>query len=230
LTVTRRIHTSVTHPRVMSLVYRRHDSFTQRPTATHCNTLQHTATQIAKYLTSPQELECACTHTQCNTVQYTATHFNTNCEILDFAAVIGGAHAHTHPHTHTLQNNSTNCNPLYHTATHCNTLQPTVSHCNTLQHISTHCHTNCEILDFDAIIGAARAHTNAHTSTLTYSPLQPTATHCNPLQPTATHCNPLQPTISRNTKCWISPQELGLHSRTEHQCNSHRHPLQLTAT
>jgi len=167
----------------------------------HTHTVQHSATH-------------------CNTVQYTATHFNTNCEILDFAAVIGGAHAHTHPHTHTLQNNSTNCNPLYHTATHCNTLQPTVSHCNTLQHISTHCHTNCEILDFDAIIGAARAHTHAHTSIHTYSLLQPTATHCNPLQPT----------ISRNTKCWISPQELGLHSRTEHQCNSHRHPLQLTAT
>jgi len=127
----------VTHPRMMSLVYRRHDSFTLRPTATHCNTLQHTATQIAKYLTSPQELECAHTHTQCNTVQhsatqcntvqYTATHCTTNCEILDFAAVIGAAHAHTHPHTHTLQHNATHCNSLHHTAPHCNTLQHTAA-------------------------------------------------------------------------------------------------------
>jgi len=46
---------------------------TPQPTTTHCNTLQHTATQIRR---SPRaRLTASHTATHCNTLQHTATHF-----------------------------------------------------------------------------------------------------------------------------------------------------------
>ena len=86
--------------------------------ATHCNTLQHTATQQHTAWTvaccidirSRYTLQHAAKH--CNTLQHTTTH------------------CHTQPHT------ATHCNTLQHTVTHCNTLQNTATHCKILQHRS----------------------------------------------------------------------------------------------
>ena len=108
-------------------------------TATHCNTLQHTAPCLpANHIQSTDSLQHTATH--CNTLQHTATHCNT------------------------LQHSATHCNTLQHSATHCNTLQYTVTrctmscseshtiyrltatHCNTLQHTATHCNTLHHVL------------------------------------------------------------------------------------
>jgi len=72
-------------------------------TATHCNTLQHTA-----HCTTLLPSGCPATH--CNTLYHTATHCNT----LQHTALPSGC-----PATH--------CTTLYHTATHCNTLQHTAT-------------------------------------------------------------------------------------------------------
>ena len=63
-------------------------------TATHCNTLQHTATQET-------DVCCVCVVIHCNTLQHTATQETAVCCV---CVVI-------------------HCNTLQHTATHCNTLQ-----------------------------------------------------------------------------------------------------------
>jgi hypothetical protein len=108
--------------------------------ATHRNTLQHTAIH-------------------CNTLQYTAIHSNTriwhtylHCKIDHFGGI---SVQHTTTHRNTLQYTATHCNTqqhthlahtpalqdrpfwryfVQHTETHCNTLQHTATHCNTLQH------------------------------------------------------------------------------------------------
>jgi len=96
--------------------------------ATHCNTLQHTATHHS----------CVCilssrTHvaTQCNTLQLTATHCNTlqHTETQHFCVWCCRRRrlwlwCAPCRHEHMLQ----------HTATHYNSLQLTATHCNTLQH------------------------------------------------------------------------------------------------
>jgi len=89
--------------------------------ATHCITLQHTATHIYRF----------------RTLQRTAMHGNIRQ---------GTVQQHTTAH-----NATTRCNTRQHTATHCttncrNTLQHTAIHRNTLQHIlpqhtATHCNT-----------------------------------------------------------------------------------------
>jgi len=163
-------------------------------TATHCNTLQYTAT--------PQHTAAHCNTLQhLNTLQHTATHCNTlrqtHCNTLqrplfcvhllcsESCDVTGSYEWHGSficvtwstrvcDATHSIEGLSsfnyeyitaTHCNTLQHTATHCNTLQHTATHYNTLQHTATHCNT-----------------------------LQHTATHCNTLQHTATHCNTLRHT------------------------------------
>ena len=83
-------------------------------TATHCNTLQCTATTYM-YQEHTSWVTCAIYVAHCNTLQHAATHCNT------------------------LHYTATHCNILQHTATHGNTLQHTATHCNTLQHTATHC-------------------------------------------------------------------------------------------
>jgi len=124
-------------------------------TATHCNTLKHTAV-FATYCNTLQD-----TARHCNTLQHTATHCNT----LQHTATRNTLHlTATHgTHCNALQRTAgslcglskssssgaargTHCNTLQHTATlhtttHCNTLQHTKAHCNTLQHTATHCNT-----------------------------------------------------------------------------------------
>jgi len=74
-------------------------------TASHCNSMQRTATLQH-------------TETHWNTLQHSATHCNT---LQDTAR-----------HCNTLQLTATHCNTLQHTATHCNTLRHTATHtsCN----------------------------------------------------------------------------------------------------
>ena len=81
--------------------------------ATHCNTLQHTATQAlqGKKITIHGNSTHKHTASNCKSLQPTAIH----CNKLHLWQV----------HTHT------------HTATHYNLLQLTATHCNTLQHTAT---------------------------------------------------------------------------------------------
>ena len=109
-------------------------------TATHCITLQHTAT----YRNTPYAWDsCAwLPATHCNTLQHAATHH------------LCKTRAHTATHCNTLQHTATHCNTLQHTATHCNRLRMVSSWirivrpeswfntcCNTLQHTATHGNT-----------------------------------------------------------------------------------------
>jgi len=85
--------------------------------------------------------------THCITLQYTATRCNTHYNTLDFKTmpeqqcVLYHALLHTASHCSTLQHTTTHCNTLQHDATHCNTLQHTAIHYNTLQHTTTHLNT-----------------------------------------------------------------------------------------
>jgi len=87
-------------------------------TATHCNTLQRTATHTSL---QKNELEQPYSTTQCNTLQHTATHCNTL------------QHTAKHYNTHLFAKKLASWNSLIvqHTATRCNTLQRTAVHCNT---------------------------------------------------------------------------------------------------
>ena len=73
---------------------------TKHHTASHCNTLQHTACDTR----STDALRTSINATPCNTLQHTTTHCNT------------------------LQRTTTHCNTLHHTATHYTTLQHTSTH------------------------------------------------------------------------------------------------------
>ena len=106
-------------------------SETDSHTATHCNTLQHTATTLQQ--PAPH----------CNKLQ----HYNTDTQqerpgtglCIKYPKPIRTLQ-HTATHCNTLQHTATHCNTLQHTATHCNTLQHTAIHCNTLQHTATQTH------------------------------------------------------------------------------------------
>ena len=100
-------------------------------TATHCNTLQHTAIYFKTLQLSA---------TLCNTLQHAATHYSTLLltttyfKTVHHSVMLCNTRQHTATHCNTLQT-------LHHTATHCNTLQHTATHCNTLQHTATHCNS-----------------------------------------------------------------------------------------
>jgi len=126
--------------------------------STHCNTLQHTATQYNH------------TATQCNTIQHNTTHCRCTPVCLleqsmrDALSDICFAQHTTSP-CNTLQHPATQCrctnyacwsnvwetrllalplrNTLHHTVLcwYCNTLQHTASHCITLQHPASPCNT-----------------------------------------------------------------------------------------
>ena len=98
-------------------VLRRHTCVSVYDIATHCNTLQHTATHSTG----------AClqhTAAHCNTLQHTATHCNT---------LLCNTRQHTATHCSTLQHTA-----MQHAAAHCNILQRTATHCSTLQHSATY--------------------------------------------------------------------------------------------
>jgi len=80
-------------------------------TATHCNTLQHTAIHCCSLRQERKVWIITLQHTatHCNTLQHTATHC---CSLRQERKVW----------IITLQHTATHCNTLQHTATHCNTL------------------------------------------------------------------------------------------------------------
>jgi len=114
--------------------------------ATHCNTLQHTATHYialqhtALCLWHPKRYVCHVA-THCNALQHSATQCDT-------PLCVHGIQRVRVSRSTTLQHTATLCNTLQHTdlcpwhpkryvchvATHCTTLQHTATHCNTLQH------------------------------------------------------------------------------------------------
>ena len=85
---------------------------TLQHTATHCNTLQRTATSPRAYRLC-EFVTLFYTALHCNTLQHTATH----CSTLQ----------HTAAHCRTLQNTAAHCRTLQHTAAHCNTMQRTTT-------------------------------------------------------------------------------------------------------
>jgi len=133
--------------------------------ATHCNTLQRTAT----HCNAPQHInvnaeqaadttrgipvtridKISLQHARCNTLQRTATHCNalqhtathkykcgTGCRY--YAWHSRDSYWQNITATRSLQHTATHCNALQCTATHCNTLQRTATYCNALQRTATH--------------------------------------------------------------------------------------------
>ena len=152
-------------------------------TATHCNTLQHTATALAGNSTCAPPPPSATQHnashcnnaTHCNTLQHTAPHCNTLHQRQQATAPV--LLLFRQPRN-TLQHTATHCSTPQHTATHCTTLQHSATQCNTVQHTATAPAGNSTCPPPPP---SAMQHTAAHCSTL-----QHTATHCNTLQHTAT--------------------------------------------
>jgi len=125
-------------------------------TTTYCSRLQNTAT----HCTTPHASELSdCPHAlHSTTLNHTAPHCTTQ--------------HHIAPHVNTLQHTATHCNTPPHTATRYTTLQ---THYDTLQHMSTHYIPNRRLSDCHA------STTTLHHTTLYYTILQNTATHCNTL-------------------------------------------------
>ena len=97
--------------------------FDMQHTATHCNTLQHTATTtcICYVKNSITDGEKECMYLTCNTLQHIATHCNTlqhtatttTCICYVKNSIVDGEKECMY----------LTCNTLQHIATHCNTLQ-----------------------------------------------------------------------------------------------------------
>ena len=83
-------------------------------TATHCNTLQHTAALIGDLCRRLIADSLQHTAAHCNTLQHTATHCNT---LQHTASLIGDSCRRLI------------ADSLQHAAAHCNTLQYTAAHC-----------------------------------------------------------------------------------------------------
>ena len=169
--------------------------------ATHCDTLQHTATTCSLCLFLCV-YHCFCVASTCR--------FETGAEQLSSAR-----------HCNTLQHAATHCNTLQHTATHCNTLQHIATHCNTLQHTATHCnilHSNAHTIH--PIRSNTLQHAAAHCNTIRNTILQHNATRCSILQYTATHYNTLQHAALR-----LMPELAAWHSQhNAAQCSTLQHP------
>jgi len=133
---------------------REHGHMALQYTATHCNSLQLTATHRThrNTLHTVQALRStACGHadkcvtaTHCNTLQHTATHYTLRGLCAARCAVNGNTLQHTATHCNTTQHSTHCAGSAQHGVRargqmcHCNTLQHTATHCYTLQHI-THC-------------------------------------------------------------------------------------------
>jgi len=113
-----------------------HTLHTLQYTATHCNTLQHTAIH-------------------CHTLQYTTTYCSTiprtaiHCHTLQYtAAQEYGSNQEVYAFIHarnTLQHAATHCHTLHYTTTHCNTPPHTATHCHALQYTTTHYNTRVRL-------------------------------------------------------------------------------------
>jgi len=149
--------------RLVGLIF--NTEMTRPLTATHCNTLQHTAPHTVEHCNTLY-------HTHCYTLQHSATYCNTQQHTVTYT----GTHYTTLQHIMTRFYSSaflcSRCVPrksslqVYHVAkccsvlqcaavccivplwvqvyhvpnaAHCNTLQHTAKHCSTLQHTATHC-------------------------------------------------------------------------------------------
>jgi len=194
-------------------------------TATHCNTLQHTAIQKTCYGACVFTVYLLATEANGpdrswhrNTPQHTATHCNT----LPYTAVSGPDHSRRcNTLKNTLQYIAPPCNKLLqqdpiiysdlwgnahvlqYTAAHCNTLQRTVAHQDTTvrmlaknRKMERHCNTLQHTIQY------------AETQYCTYTCSSIITTHCNTLlhahrqqfyilQHNATQCNTLQHTTER---------------------------------
>ena len=186
------------------------EGLTLHLTATHCISLQRTATHCntgrpahaaaspatciskmyATHCNSLQALHLPATH--CNTLQLIATHCNTLqqrktcacCRVIRNVRFknVRNSLILTTPHYISLQFTTSHCNSLHLTATHCNSLQLTATHCNKE--------------DLRMLSQYAFQKGTHHTATH-YNALQLTASHCESLQLTATHCNTLQHTATK---------------------------------
>jgi len=121
-------------------------------TATHCTTLQRTATRSQATSFSARKH----TATHCNTLQrhlmvpivrFVARDAwpgqTTLCNTLQHFAIYRSTLQHTV--TNTLQSTATLCNTLQHSAALCDILQYSATHCNTLHHASSSlvCSSQC---------------------------------------------------------------------------------------
>jgi len=174
--------------------------------ATHCNTLQHTATHYTQLqcvavccsdwfaLANSPHLFRALVLWCCLSLALLArTTSNLTCAI-SHTHIYTHTHSHTHTHTHThirepvmladgvTWGTATNCHTLHHIATHRNTPQHTATRCNTGTSSSNSMRK--------------RKSRNIHSQQWTNTTPQHTATHCNTPQHTATHCNTLQHTAT----------------------------------
>jgi len=152
-------------------------------TATHCNTLQHTATRHTtthnNTLQHTKAIEWVEFYVPLS-LQHTATHCNTLNTTHDNTQ-------QTQQHTATHKSDRVSrilCDIL--TATHYNTLQHTATHCNTT-HGNTQQHTRA-IEWVELTVKLSLQHIATHCNTTHSNTQQHTATHSNTLQHTATHC------------------------------------------
>jgi len=143
---------------------------------THCNTLQHTATEhhlgVIKF-----------TYMSCTLLQHTATHcINTAAywNTLQHTIILASSNVHTCMYVY-------DCNILQDTATHSNrpsSWRDSVAMCILLQHIVMYITATC----CNALQHTATDHRlGVIECTLTI------VAHCNTLQHTATHCNRASP-------------------------------------
>ena len=79
---------------------------------------------MAEYILQP-------TATHCNSLQFTATHYNAHDLLTGVAQCSLWFGSVSVRPTHSRKQISTHCNSLQLTATHCNSLQLTATHCNT---------------------------------------------------------------------------------------------------
>jgi len=197
-------------------VWEKVEGLTLHLTATHCISLQRTATHCntgrpahaaaspatciskmyATHCNSLQALHLPATH--CNTLQLIATHCNTLqqrktcacCRVIRNVRFknVRNSLILTTPHYISLQFTTSHCNSLHLTATHCNSLQLTATHCNSLQQRRpAHAVAIC-------ISKRYAPHCNSLQRTAAHCiALRVLATHCNTLQHTATHCNKGRP-------------------------------------
>ena len=132
-------------------------------TATHCNSLQLTATNLH------QVSEASPPQSPVDVWAGRSERGTASGVIGPQGQVMTRLHPQVShcilPHCNTRQHTATNCNTLQRTATHYNALQHTATHCNKLRHTAAH--------------GSTLQHTATHCNTL-----QHTATHCNTLQHT----------------------------------------------
>jgi len=126
-------YTTRQHLRAGSSRWRHHQGMNVSPlAATHCNTLQRTASLC---------ITLKHTATRCNTLQHTARHrLGARSWWWRHHQGINESRPTASP-CNTLQHTATNCNTMQHMAAHCSTWWDMATHCNTLQHTVTQSNT-----------------------------------------------------------------------------------------